>query len=74
MNRSPTHWKAARRLHACHLKRKGWPQRRMAEALGVSEGTVSQWMTRARDGGPTALSHRSPPGAARRLTGEQLAR
>ena len=31
-------------------------------------------MTRARDQGPNALRHRSPPGAACRLTGEQLAR
>ena len=74
MNRSPTNWKEARRLRAWHLKQKGWSQRRIAEALGVSEGAVSQWMTRARDGGPTALQHRSPPGAARRLTGGQLAR
>jgi transposase len=74
MNRSPTNWKEARRLQAWHLKQQGWSQRRIAEALGVSEGAVSQWMTRARDGGLTALQHRSPPGAARRLTGEQLAR
>ena len=74
MNRSPTNWKEARRLQAWSLKQQGWSQRRIAEALGVSEGAVSQWMTRARDGGPTALYHRSPPGAARRLTGEQLAR
>jgi transposase len=74
MNRSPTTWKEARRLQAWSLKQHGWSQRRIAEALGVSEGAVSQWMTRARDGGPTALHHRSPPGAARRLTGEQLAR
>ena len=74
MNRSPTNWKEARRLQAWHLKQKGWSQRRIAEALGVSEGAVSQWMTRARDQGPDALRHRSPPGAACRLTGEQLAR
>jgi transposase len=74
MNRSSTNWKEARRLQAWHLKQKGWSQRRIAEALGVSEGAVSQWMTRARDQGPNALRHRSPPGAACRLTGEQLAR
>jgi transposase len=74
MNHSPTNWKEARRFQAWHLKQQGWSQRQIAEALGVSEGAVSQWMTRARDGGPTALHHRSPPGAARRLTGEPLAR
>jgi transposase len=46
----------------------------MAEALGVSEGAVSQWMQRVRAAGPDALRHRSPPGAARRLATAQLAR
>lgn len=74
MNCSPTHWKEARRLQAWHLKQQGWAQRRIAEALGVSEGAVSQWMSRARDQGPNALRHHPPPGAARRLTSKQLAR
>jgi transposase len=74
MNRSPTNWNEARRLPAWYLKPHGWSPRRIAAALGVSEGAVSQWMTRARAGGPTALRHRTPPGAARRLTEEQLAR
>ena len=74
MNHSPTNWKEARRFQAWHLKQQGWSQRQIAEALGVSEGAVSQWMTRARDQGPYALRHRPAPGAARRLTGEQLAR
>jgi transposase len=74
MNRSPIHWKEARRLQAWHLKQQGWAQRRIAEALGVSEGAVSQWKSRARDKGPDALRHHPPPGAARRLTGEPLAR
>ena len=74
LTHSPTNWKEARRFQAWHLKPHGWSQRQMAEALGVSAGAVSPWMTRARDGGPTALHHRSPPGAARRLTGEPLAR
>jgi transposase len=74
MNPSPTNWKEARRLQAWQLKHKGWPQRQIAEALGVSEGAVSQWMTRARKGGPEALRHCPPPGAPRRLTAAQLAR
>ena len=74
MNRSPNNWKEARRLQAWHLKQQGWSQRQIAEALGVSEGAVSQWMTRAREGGPEALRHRPPPGAPRRLSAEQLAR
>jgi transposase len=74
MNRSPTHWEEARRLQAWLLKQLGWAQRRIAEALGVSEGAVSQWMRRARAEGPDALRHHPPPGAARRLPSEQLAR
>jgi transposase len=54
MNRTPTNWKEARRLQAWHLKQQGWSQRQIAEALGVSEGAVSQWMTRAREAGPGA--------------------
>jgi transposase len=41
---------------------------------GVSEAAVSQGRKRARVGGPEALRHRSPPGAPRRLSTEQLAR
>jgi transcriptional regulator with XRE-family HTH domain len=55
MNPTPHTWKDARRLRAWHLKHKGWSQRRIAEALGVSEGAVSQWMTRAGEAGPEAL-------------------
>jgi transposase len=73
MNPPPTNWKEVRRLQAWRLKQKGWPQRRIAEALGVSEGAVSQGMKRAREGGPEALRHRPPPGAPRRLSPEQLA-
>jgi transposase len=74
MNPSPTNWKEARRLQAWQLKQKGWSQRQIAEALGVSEGAVSQWMARARNVGPEALRRRPPPGAPRRLSPEQLAR
>ena len=38
-----------------HLKQRGWYQREIAEALAVSEETVSRWLARARDGGPEAL-------------------
>jgi transposase len=74
MNSTPYNWREARRLQAWHLKQQGWSQRQIAEALGVSEGAVSQWMTRARHGGADALRHRPPPGAPARLTHAQLAR
>ncbi len=74
MNPTLPNWKEARRLQAWHLKGKGWPQRQIAEAMGVSAAAVSQWLKRARNGGPTALRHRPSPGAPRRLATEQLAR
>jgi transposase len=74
MNHSPHNWKEGRRLQAWQLKQRGWSQRQIAAARGASEGAVSQWMTRARKGGPAALRHRPSPGAPRRLSCEQLAR
>jgi len=74
MNHAPHNWKEVRRLQAWHLKQQGWAQRQIAEALGVSEGAVSQWLTRGRAGGLNALRHRPPPGAPCRLTAAQLAR
>ena len=64
----------SRRLHAWSLKQRGWSQRQIATAVGVSEGAVSQWMTRGREGGAEALYHRPPPGARCRLSDEQRAR
>ena len=74
MTPTPRNWKEARRLRAWHLKQHGWAQRQIAEALGVSEGAVSQWMTRVRDVGPEALRRRPPPGAPRRRSAEPRAR
>ena len=65
-------WREGRRLRALELKAQGWSQRRIAEALGVSEGAVSQWVKRAREGGGVeALRHRRPPGRPAKLTAEQ---
>jgi transposase len=74
MSPSSHPWKEVRRLQAWTLKQRGWRQRQIAEALGVSEGAVSQWMARAREGGVDALRRRPPPGASRRLSREQLTR
>jgi transposase len=67
-------WREGRRLRAWELKEQGWPQQRIAEALGVSESAVSQWRKRARTAGPEGLRHRPPPGAPPRLSPEQRAR
>ena len=64
-------WREGRRLRACELKKEGWSQQQIAEALGVSKGAVSQWMKRAREGGVEALKRRPAPGASPRLSEEQ---
>jgi transposase len=71
--KEPTNWREGRRLRAWELFQQGWQQQRIAEALGVTPGAVSQWVKRAREGGPSALRHRKPPGKAARLTPEQQA-
>jgi len=51
MNNDHSDWREARRFRAFSLKQEGWKQKDIAEALGVSESAVSQWMKRAREGG-----------------------
>jgi transposase len=72
--RRPLEWLEGRRLRAWALHEAGWTGKAIAEALGATEGAVSQWLKRAREGGPEALRRRSAPGAAPKLTGEQRAR
>ena len=42
MDPTPSGWREARRFRAFELKQDGWKQIDIAEALGVSEGAVSQ--------------------------------
>jgi transposase len=67
-------WREGRRFRALELKEQGWKQTHIAEALGVSEGAVSQWMKRAREKGVQALRHNPPPGAPPRLSEKERAR
>jgi transposase len=62
-----------RRLRAVALKRRGWVQRDIADALGASEVSVSRWLARARGHGPHALLARTAAGPAPRLTAAQMA-
>src|SRR5918997_6842778 len=66
-----THWRAGRRLPAWELHQKGWKQQEIAQALGVTQGALSQWLKRAREGGVEGLRHRSLPGVPPRLSPEQ---
>lgn len=70
--RPPRDWREGRRLRAWELHDQGWTGTRIAEALGVTQGAVSQWLKRAREGdGREALRHQCPPGATPKLTTEQ---
>ena len=69
-----TNWREGRRLRALELKERGWKQTHIADALGVTEGAVSQWMKRAREEGVEGLRHKPPPGATPRLSDEERAK
>src|SRR5215212_6706537 len=75
LSKEATDWREGRRLRAFELKQRGWSQQRIAEALGVSKGAVSQWMKRVRDGGGAeALKRRPAPGARPRLSEDERAK
>src|SRR3712207_4288918 len=67
----PTNWREGRRLRAWELHLQGWKQIAIAAALGVTQGAVSQWLKRGREGGIEALRRRTAPGSSPRLTTEQ---
>jgi transposase len=68
------YWREGRRLRAFELKERGWKQTEIADALGVTEGAVSQWIKRASQEGVQALRHKPPPGAPPRLSEDERAR
>jgi len=69
----PQDWPEGRRLRAWELFQEGWKAVRIAEALNVTRGAVSQWVKRGREGGPEALRTRPRPGRQPRLTAAQRA-
>ena len=67
-----TDWREGRRLRAWELNQEGWDQREIAQALGVTEGALSQWMKRPREEGRAeGLGKRTSPGAPPPLNEEQ---
>jgi transposase len=68
-------WREGRRLRALELWQHGWKQARIAEALGVTPGAVSQWIKRAREApdgeAVDALRRRKATGAPPLLTAEE---
>jgi transposase len=73
MTQKPRSWQEGRRLRAWELFQQGWKVGRIAEALGVTHGAVSQWLTRARTHGEASLYDRPRPGRLPRLTPQQQA-
>jgi transposase len=74
LSKEAADWREGRRLRAWELKKEGWSQQRIADALGVSKGAVSQWMKRGREGGVEALKRQPAPGATPRLSEQERAR
>lgn len=58
-------------MRAMKLKQEGWPQRAIAEALGVSDPAVSHWLAIAGRDGAEALRSHPAVGRVARLTAAQ---
>ena len=69
--REPVDWREGRRLRAWDLHQQGWTQTKIAEAMGVTQGAVSQWIKRGTRGGRDALHRQPAPGSTPRLSLEQ---
>ena len=60
-----------RRKRAWELYQQGWSQKAIREAMGVTSGAVSQWITAATAGGVEALAAKPRPGVPSKLTPAQ---
>lgn len=60
------------RRRCVELDQAGWKQGSIAQALGFTQGWVSQTLKKYRQQGITALQWRKPTGAPTRLTSDQL--
>jgi transposase len=67
----PKDWRQRRRFQALRLKQWNWYQRDIAQALDVSEVSVSHWLAHAREGGPQALLTHPAPGHPSALSPRQ---
>jgi transposase len=65
-------WREARRERAFELAEQGWKQRTIAQALGVSEAAVSQWLTLKHDLGREAWRSRPRRHKNSKLSAEQF--
>jgi transposase len=60
------------RRRCVELNQGGWKQGAIAQALGLTQGWVSQTLKKYREQGVPALQWRKPSGAPTRLTPDQL--
>lgn len=67
-----TQWYEARRYRAWALRKQGWKQCDIADALGVTPGAVSQRLKTARQDGKAALAAQPRSGAPPRLSKRDL--
>jgi transposase len=72
--KKPLSWQEGRRLRAWALFQQGWKVGKIAAALGVTHGAVSQWIARAHKEGEASLHDRPRPGRVPRLTSDQQAK
>src|SRR5438445_4739172 len=64
-------WREWRRFQALRLARRAWKHRDIAEALGITEGSVSQWLSKVQQRGAKSLRSQ-PHGGHPKLTPEQV--
>ena len=69
----PRSWREGCRFRAWELHQQGWTQQHIAQALGVTQGAISQWLKRATLHGVEALRDHPAPGAKPKLLADQRA-
>lgn len=70
-SQSAIDWQEGRRLRAWELHQAGWKQVLIAQALGVTPGAVSQWVSCAKQNGQESLLKRKAIGGKSKLSTEQ---
>lgn len=69
---TPKDWREGRRKRAFELRGLGWSETKIAEALGVTKGAVSQWFSDDEQDGEPAWRSKPRPGRPPKLTEEQF--
>lgn len=69
---TPQDWREGRRKRAFELRGLGWSETKIAEALGVTKGAVSQWFSDDEQEGEPAWRSKPRPGRPPKLTEEQF--